>query len=122
VTEGSKTEPNYFNEIRVANKLHTANVQVEPSTMGTEPIQIVEYAESLFLNGDESKDIQSRAFEEVYVVFDRDDHGTYHNALAKTDALHLKYKNENKQKVAFKSIVSVPCFALWLLLQFEDVW
>ena len=90
--------------------------------MGTEPIQIVEYAESLFLNGDESKDIQSRAFEEVYVVFDRDDHGTYHNALAKTDALHLKYKNENKQKVAFKSIVSVPCFELWLLLHFEDVY
>ena len=35
VTEGSKTEPNYFNEIRVANKLRTANVQVEPSAFGT---------------------------------------------------------------------------------------
>ena len=121
VTEGSKTEPNYFNEIRVANKLHTANVQVEPSAFGTEPIQIVEYAESLFLNGDDSKDIQPRAFEEVYVVFDRDDHLTYHNALTKTDALNLKYRNDNNQKVAFKSIASVPCFELWLLLHFEEV-
>ena len=121
VTEGSKTEPNYFNEIRVANRLRTANVQVEPSAFGTEPIQIVEYAESLFLNGDESKDIQPRAFEEVYVVFDRDDHLTYHNALAKTDALNLKYQNDNKQKVVFKSIASVPCFELWLLLHFEQV-
>ncbi|MDP8567831.1 RloB family protein [Methylophilus aquaticus] len=122
VTEGAKTEPNYFNEIRVANKLHTANVQVEPSVFGTEPIQIVEYAESLFLHGDESKGIQSRAFEEVYVVFDRDDHLTYHNALAKTDALNFKYLNDNKQKVAFKSIASVPCFELWLLLHFEEVY
>ena len=121
VTEGAKTEPNYFNEIRVANKLNTANVKVEPSAFGTEPIQIVEYAESLFLNGDELKDIQPRAFEEVYVVFDRDDHLTYHNAVAKTDALNLKYRNDNKQKVAFKSIASVPCFELWLLLHFEEV-
>ncbi len=121
VTEGSKTEPNYFKEIKVANKLHTANVQVEPSAFGTEPMQIVEYAESLFLNGDESKSIQPRAFEEVYVVFDRDDHPTYHNALAKTDALNLKYQNDNKQKVAFISIASVPCFELWLLLHFEEV-
>ncbi|MDP3745304.1 MAG: RloB family protein [Methylotenera sp.] len=121
MTEGSKTEPNYFNEIRVANKLRTANVQVEPSAFGTEPIQIVDYAETLFLNGDESKDIQPRAFEEVYVVFDRDEHRTYHNALAKTEALNLIYRNDNKQKVAFKSIASVPCFELWLLLHFQDV-
>ena len=121
VTEGSKTEPNYFKEIKVANKLNTANVQVEPSAFGTEPMQIVEYAESLFLNGDELKSIQPRAFEEVYVVFDRDDHPTYHNALAKTDALNLKYQNDNKQKVAFISIASVPCFELWLLLHFEEV-
>lgn len=121
VTEGSKTEPNYFNEIRVANKLRTANVQVEPSAFGTEPIQIVDYAEILFLNGDESKDIQPRAFEEVYVVFDRDEHRTYHNALLKTEALDYKYRNDNKQKVAFKSIISVPCFELWLLLHYQEV-
>lgn len=121
VTEGSKTEPNYFNEIRVANRIHTANVQVEPSTFGTEPIQIAEYAETLFLNGDESKNIQPRAFEEVYVVFDRDDHRTYHNALSKIEALDGKFKNDNQQKVRFKAIASVPCFELWLLLHFESV-
>lgn len=121
VTEGLKTEPNYFNEIRVANRIHTANVQVEPSAFGTEPIQIVEYAETLFLNGDESKNIQQRAFEEVYVVFDRDDHHTYHNALNKIEALHGKFKNDNQQKVSFKAIASVPCFELWLLLHFEDI-
>lgn len=121
VTEGSKTEPNYLNEIRVANRIHTANVQVEPSAFGTEPIQITEYAETLFLNGDESKSILPRAFEEVYVVFDRDDHRTYHNALSKIKSLNSKFKNDNQQKVTFKAIASVPCFELWLLLHFEDI-
>lgn len=121
VTEGSKTEPNYFNEIRTANRIHAANVQVVPSAYGTEPIQIVQYAESLFLNGDDSKNIQPKAFEEVYVVFDRDDHHTYHNALSRIEALNLRLKNDNSQKVAFKAIASVPCFELWLLLHFEDV-
>ena len=38
VSEGSKTEPNYFGEIRQAYRLHTANVEVRPSELGTEAI------------------------------------------------------------------------------------
>ncbi len=41
VSEGSKTEPNYFREIRAAYRLHTANVEVRPSELGTAPIQVV---------------------------------------------------------------------------------
>ena len=48
VSEGSKTEPHYFREIRVIHKLHTANVQVRPSELGTEPTQVVQYARDLF--------------------------------------------------------------------------
>ena len=33
VSEGSKTEPNYFREIRATNRLHTANVEVQPSEL-----------------------------------------------------------------------------------------
>ena len=44
VSEGSKTEPNYFGEIRQAYRLHTANVEVRPSELGTAPIQVVQYA------------------------------------------------------------------------------
>lgn len=39
VCEGSKTEPNYFKEIRAAHRLHTANVEVQPGILGTEPLQ-----------------------------------------------------------------------------------
>lgn len=81
VSEGSRTEPNYFWEIRVAHRLHTANVAVQPSDLGTEPIQVVQYAKALFENGDLRRQIQPRAFEQVYAVFDRDDHRTYFDAL-----------------------------------------
>ena len=47
VSEGSKTEPNYFSEIRAAYRIHTANIQVQPSDFGTAPIQVVRYAKEL---------------------------------------------------------------------------
>ncbi len=75
VSEGRKTEPNYFREIRAAYRLRTANVEVQPSDMGTAPIQLVRYALALFEDGDRHKNIQRRAFEKVYAVFDRDYHG-----------------------------------------------
>lgn len=39
VTEGSKTEPLYLEEIRCAYQLHSANVEVQPGRLGTAPIQ-----------------------------------------------------------------------------------
>jgi hypothetical protein len=120
VCEGSKTEPNYFNEIKQFYKLHTANVEVQHSSLGTCPLQVVKSAEDLFLNGSSEKGIQKRAFEQVYAVFDRDDHNEYFNARDKAGALDEKLKNDFNKKVKFKAISSVPCFELWLLLHFED--
>ena len=121
VSEGSKTEPNYFREIRAAYRLHTANVEVWPSELGTAPIQVVEHAQSLFENGDRHKNIQRRAFEKVYAVFDRDDHLSYHNALAQAASLDGKLRNDARQPILFQAIASVPSFELWLLLHFEDI-
>lgn len=121
VSEGSKTEPNYFNEIRQELRLPTANIQIHPSELGTEPIQVVEYAEKLLREGCSVKRIQKKAFERVYVVFDRDEHRSYHQALDKAAALDDKIKNDNKQAVHFHAIASVPSFELWLLLHFENI-
>ena len=121
VTEGSKTEPLYLGEIRSKFRLNTANVEVQHSQFGTTPLQVVEFAEHLFLNGDEAREIPKKGFEQVYVVFDRDDHETYHNALAKAAALNGVLCNDLEQAVKFEAIASVPCFELWLLLHFEDV-
>ncbi len=121
VCEGSKTEPNYFREIRTAYRLHTANVEVQPGGLGTAPIQVVQYAKQLFEDGDPNKNIQRRAFEQVYAVFDRDEHDSYHEALALAASLDGKLKNDAKQLIRFQAIASVPSFELWLLLHFEDI-
>ena len=121
VTEGSRTEANYFREIRAVYRLHTANVEVRPSELGTAPIQVVQYARLLFEDGDRHRYVPRRAFEKVYVVFDRDEHESYHEALALATSLDGKLKNDTKQPVAFQAITSVPSFELWLLLHFEDI-
>lgn len=121
VSEGSRTEPNYFREIRAFYRLHTANIEVQPSELGTSPIQVVKYAKELFDHGDPHKQIQPRAFEQIYAVFDRDAHLTYFDALKRAESLDGKLRNDNKQPVSFKAIASVPSFELWLLLHYEDI-
>jgi hypothetical protein len=121
VSEGSKTEPNYFKEIRKEFRLHTANVTVQPSELGTEPIQVVQHAKDLFENGDIKQNIQPRAFECVFAVFDRDDHRTYFDALTRAEELNGKLRNDNKKPVKFQAIASVPNFEFWLLIHYEDI-
>ena len=91
---------------------------MHPSELGTAPIQVVQYARSLFESGDRHKQIQPRAFEQVYAVFDRDDHASYFDALQLADSLDGKLRNDNRQAVRFQAIASVPSFELWLLLHF----
>lgn len=54
-------------------------------------------------------------------MFDRDDHGTYFDALKLAESLDGKLRNDNKQPIVFKAVVSVPSFELWLLLHYEDI-
>ena len=118
VCEGEKTEPNYFEEIRQGLRLPSANIRVYHEH--TNPLRMVEDAEQLLLNG--AHQFQKRSFEEICIVFDRDDHDYYVQALQKTEALNNKgYRNDSNSKVRFAAYPSVPCFELWLLLHFEEV-
>jgi len=121
VTEGSKTEPLYLEEIRALYQLHSTNVEVQPSQLGTEPSKVVQYAQQLFSVGDLHRGIRPKSFDKVYAVFDRDAHLSYFDALDLAQSLDGKLKNDENQTVSFKSIVSIPCFELWLLLHFEDI-
>jgi hypothetical protein len=121
VCEGSKTEPLYLGEIRQQLRLPSANVQVQPAAHGTEPLRVVEYAEHLFTEGQRALGIHARSFDRVVAVFDRDEHHTYHAALQRVAALNGRLENDEKVNVPFEAVVSVPCFELWLLLHFEDV-
>jgi len=44
VTEGEKTEPHYFNEIRKYYRLSTASIKIMHSKYGTTPQQVVDFA------------------------------------------------------------------------------
>ena len=119
VSEGSKTEPNYFNDIRQTYRLSTANIAVHPSGGGTAPTQVVHYARKIFETG--HKNIQRRSFERIYAVFDRDDHDSYFDALKLAESLDGKLRNDDRRPVRFQAIASVPSFELWLLLHYEDI-
>ncbi len=122
VCEGEKTEPQYLREIQRQHRLATAHVQVLACADGSAPMQVVEYAARLFHDGDQAKRIEAGAFDRIAVVFDRDSHASYHDALGKAQALHDSgLRNDERRRVPFCVVASVPCFELWLLLHFEDV-
>ncbi|MET0110701.1 MAG: RloB family protein [Candidatus Thiodiazotropha sp.] len=121
VSEGSKTEPKYFDEIRTMLRLPTANITTVPGGYGTSPLQVVEYAKDVFVKGFEEKRIQPKGFEKVFAVFDRDEHTNYHQALDRADSYNRKrIRNDENRAIEFKFIATVPCFELWLLMHFEQ--
>ena len=113
VCEGKKTEPNYFEEIRIEARISAIHVCVLPSGFGAQPSRVVEFAVSKFK--------ETKGFEKVFAVFDRDDHPCYANAVRRAESLDRKLKNDENEQIVFKAIVSVPSFELWLLLHYVDI-
>lgn len=105
VSEGGKTEPNYFNELVDYYKLNSANVEVT-GDCGSSPTSVVSHADKLYR---ESVD-ENNAFDRVFCVFDRDTHDGYQPALDRIAGL--------KPRCVFTAITSIPCFEYWLLLHF----
>jgi hypothetical protein len=121
VCEGEKTEPQYLEEIRREKRLSTAHVLVQQGGLGTAPLQVAQFAKQLFENGDVARRIERRAFDHVFVVFDRDRHESYEQALDALERMNMRLRNDAGQPVPVDAVVSVPCFELWLLLHFQDV-
>ena len=104
VCEGAKTEPHYFQSIRMNLRLNRANVVIADRKSGLDPKSLVKYALEEY-----NKD---RDFDRIYCVFDRDKHTTYQEALDRIGALRLGPRTE------IHSAQSVPAFEIWLLLHF----
>lgn len=113
VTEGSKTELYYLMDIRKELRINNRFIHIVFLNK-TDPRGIVNAAEKYFLNGN-AKDIGKKAFDRVIAVFDRDAHQSFFDAVIKADCLNNKYTNDEKKKVCFTAITSVPCFEIWLL-------
>lgn len=115
VCEGSKTEKLYFDDIRQYWRISSADWEVVPSELGTGPEKVVEFAEQ--------KAREEKKWDEVYCIFDRDDHVYYQTAIRKTKSLDGKIRPNDPIAASprFIAIPSVPCFELWYLIHFVSV-
>ena len=115
VCEGSKTEKFYFDDIRQHWRISSADWEVLPSELGTGPEKVVEFAEQ--------KAREEKKWDEVYCIFDRDDHVYYQTAILKAKSLDGKIRPNDPIAASsrFIAIPSVPCFELWYLIHFVSV-
>lgn len=107
VCEGTKTEPQYFQELLDDLSIRPQLVRIAPNN-GASPDRVVARAMTLY---DEDK-LTGDAFDQVYCVFDRDRHSTFDAAVKRTKDLAAAGK-------PFTAITSTPCFEVWLLLHFR---
>ena len=116
VTEGY-TERHYFDELTKAYRLGGVVIK---TSKGTSPRNVVDRASDLFFRGDGGL-YGKEDFDEVYAVFDRDEHSNYFEALTVAEQLGKKLSADKKHPVVFEAVPSNPCFELWLLLHFQNV-
>jgi len=100
VCEGSKTEPNYFKEMRHALRLRTTNIEICGEECGSDPVSVYNYAAKVY------DDEVAVRYDAVYCVIDRDSHKNLNRALKLIEARGDK----------FNAVLSDPCFEVWLLL------
>ncbi len=114
VCEGEKTEPFYFDEMRVYLDLDSANIKIDGSC-DSSPKSIVEYAQDLFIK----ERAKAGNYDRVFCVFDRDQHETFDYALGKIKSINTQLKKEGYLKEnVFTAIQSTPAFEYWFLLHF----
>lgn len=101
VCEGERTEPSYFRDLVDDYRIGAASVEVEG--LGGDPHRVVR----------EAKERQKREkrrgeiYDEVYCVFDRDEHPHFNDASHDAEASGLRLAR------------SWPCFEFWFLLHFD---
>ncbi len=121
VSEGN-TEAFYLEEIRQHSRLSKDLIVIHPCIKGTAPKQVVDYGYTLFMKGNPHLGIEKKDFDQVYFLFDRDEHPSFYEALEYAEDLHdKKLINIEGEIVSFKAIVSVPSFELWLLLHYIKI-
>ncbi len=103
VTEGERTERFYFDGLKSRYRINSANVEISPSIVGSDPQSIVETAIRF---RDEEISFGER-YDRVYCVFDRNSHANFIAA------------SQRAQNEGIYLARSWPCFEYWLLLHYE---
>jgi len=100
--EGSKTEPNYFRSLCRGLGLRATVVEIAGANSGSAPESVYQYAAKRLAEDPE--------LDELYCVFDRDQHESFDSAMKKI--------TEHPSK-KLRAVVSYPCFEFWILLHFR---
>jgi len=98
VCEGKKTEKKYFTDFKIYKKLSATIKICGSERCGSNPVSIVDFT---------LKEAENFEYDEVWVVFDMDQHKNISEAI--------NYAFTNKIKIAFSN----PCFEIWYLLHFR---
>ena len=104
VCEDEKNAPEYFRAL--CRELRISSATISPAS-GSAPINVVDFAVDKYGRDD--------GYDQVFCVFDRDQHESYTRALQKIAAL----SGHAQQSVPISAGVAIPCFELWFLLHFE---
>lgn len=115
VCEGTKTEPNYFLELREYLRLPNGSVVID-SNCGTDPISVVNHGINLY---NEHKRLRGIAYDRIYCVFDRDQYHLPEGGDPYSAAISIIAKKKTAKDIFF-AINSVPCFEFWLLLHHTE--
>ncbi len=109
VTEGAVTEPEYFRALCAALSMSKVDVEVYQSEFGTDPLNIVAYADKL--KKDRAKLAKKSEmvvpYDQVWVVFDQEGPENGRNWQGGLDSARAK---------KFRIVFSNPSFEFWLLL------
>lgn len=111
VCEGSKTEPFYYENIKVIERLPSANVVVT-GDCGSDPLSVIKdgirrYEKSV------AEQNPSTLYDIVFCVIDRDDHQTFNAAIQVASQYNIK-----RNKAIIIPIKSYPSFEVWYLFHF----
>jgi hypothetical protein len=102
VCEGAKTEPYYFEGLRRAWRLSSANIHLR-SPGASDPPSLVAYSLEQIRSGD---------YDRAFCVFDRDTHAGFAAALDQIA------QSAEGRAGKLEGIISWPCFEIWVLLHF----
>ena len=108
VTEGTKTEPNYFNAIKkIINQNFKERIQIEVSGEGDNTVNLFEIAKNY-------AEKNPNGYKHVWVVYDTDDF-----PKDNIDAVPMLCKENSHSDRQYHAIWSNQCVELWYLLHFS---
>ena len=108
VTEGTETEPQYFEAIRdIINSQYRDKIQLDVHGAGDNTLSLLDKAMNLVRSN-------PNGYKHVWIVYDTDDFPA--NRINKTNELCINLSTEETQ---YHAIWSNQCIELWFLLHFS---